>query len=257
MAGLAVQLRALGAEVRVCAPPDEEFVELLAGVGVPMVPFGKAWRSWVRPSAAEERTRRVAEFIDAQYDTVAEAAEECDVLLATAMSHFLAQSVAEKVGIPHRYATFAPNVLKDPDAQSWNALFGPPINAHRASIDLPPVDDVFEFMFTDHPWLVADQTLGPWQEPADVAVMQTAAWILPDERPLPGELVWPRDCCSTRSAEKGRQRPRDHPGSSSQGNCPAPGCTANSACSESRSCLAYAVLLDKRLARCICFGQRR
>jgi UDP:flavonoid glycosyltransferase YjiC (YdhE family) len=31
--GLAVRLRALGAEVRVCAPPDEEFAELLAGVG--------------------------------------------------------------------------------------------------------------------------------------------------------------------------------------------------------------------------------
>ncbi|MGB7795483.1 MAG: glycosyltransferase, partial [Pseudonocardiaceae bacterium] len=35
MVGLAVRLRALGAEVRVCAPPDEEFAELLAGVGVP------------------------------------------------------------------------------------------------------------------------------------------------------------------------------------------------------------------------------
>ncbi len=31
---LAVRLRALGAEVRVCAPPDKEFTELLAGVGV-------------------------------------------------------------------------------------------------------------------------------------------------------------------------------------------------------------------------------
>jgi vancomycin aglycone glucosyltransferase len=32
MVGLAVQLRALGAEVRVGAHPDEEFAELLAGV---------------------------------------------------------------------------------------------------------------------------------------------------------------------------------------------------------------------------------
>ncbi len=35
LAGLGVRLRALGAEVRVCAPPDKEFAELLAGVGVP------------------------------------------------------------------------------------------------------------------------------------------------------------------------------------------------------------------------------
>ena len=41
LVGLAVQLRALGAEVRVCAPPD--FAELLARVGVPLVPIG-VWR---------------------------------------------------------------------------------------------------------------------------------------------------------------------------------------------------------------------
>ncbi len=36
--------------------------------------------------------------------------------------------------------------------------------------------------------LAADPTLGPWQEPADLDVVQTGAWILPDERPLPAEL---------------------------------------------------------------------
>jgi vancomycin aglycone glucosyltransferase len=189
MVGLAVQLRTLGADVRVCAPPDEEFAALLAGVGVPLVAFGRPWRSWVRPSTPEQRTRRVAEFIAAQYDTATLAAEGCDVLMATAMSIFVAQSVAEKLAIPHRYVAFSPTALNDPDAQSWEALFGAPINTHRASIGLPPVDDVREFMLTDQPWLAADPTLGPWQESADVAVVRTAAWILPDERPLPTELV--------------------------------------------------------------------
>ena len=41
MAGLAVQLRTLGAEVPVCAPPD--CAELLGNVGVPLVPIG-VWR---------------------------------------------------------------------------------------------------------------------------------------------------------------------------------------------------------------------
>ena len=45
--GLAVPLRALGAEMRVCAPPD--FAELLAGVGVPLVPVGQP----VRPPVTE------------------------------------------------------------------------------------------------------------------------------------------------------------------------------------------------------------
>ena len=50
---LAVQLQALGAGVRVCAPPD--FEELLARVGVPMVPLGKSVRELVhgeRPSTS-------------------------------------------------------------------------------------------------------------------------------------------------------------------------------------------------------------
>ena len=38
MVGLAVQLRPLGAEVRVCAPPD--FAELLVRVDVPLVAGG-------------------------------------------------------------------------------------------------------------------------------------------------------------------------------------------------------------------------
>ncbi|MDX6349319.1 MAG: vancomycin aglycone glucosyltransferase, partial [Streptomyces sp.] len=46
MVGLAVRLRALGAEVRVCAPPD--FAELLDGVGVPLVPIGRPVRPMVK-----------------------------------------------------------------------------------------------------------------------------------------------------------------------------------------------------------------
>jgi vancomycin aglycone glucosyltransferase len=41
MAGLAVKLPTLGAEARVCAPPD--CAELLGNVGVPLVPIG-VWR---------------------------------------------------------------------------------------------------------------------------------------------------------------------------------------------------------------------
>ena len=54
MAGLAVRLRALGAGVRVCAPPS--FADL---------------------------PRRAAELVAAQFDTVPAAAEGCDALVAT------------------------------------------------------------------------------------------------------------------------------------------------------------------------------
>jgi vancomycin aglycone glucosyltransferase len=215
LVGLAVRLRALGAEVRVCAPPDKEFAELLAGVGVPLMPVGPPMGSMVRPSSAADASRRVSELA-ALFDTVAAAAEGCEALLATGLAHFASRSVAEKLGIPYVYATFcafllpsphhAPpplvlpgqslppevtdnRVLWDLNAQSFNALHGEALNTHRASIGLPPVDDVRNFIFTDHPWLAADPTLGPWQETSDLDVVRTGAWILPDERPLPAELV--------------------------------------------------------------------
>ncbi|MFE7592050.1 glycosyltransferase, partial [Kitasatospora sp. NPDC057512] len=40
LAGLAVALRGFGAEVRVCAPPEEEFAAVLGRAGVPLVPLG-------------------------------------------------------------------------------------------------------------------------------------------------------------------------------------------------------------------------
>ena len=70
MVALAVQLRALGAEVRVCAPPDEEFTELLARADVPLVPFGRPWHSWERASTVLDQIARVSKFIAAQYDAL-------------------------------------------------------------------------------------------------------------------------------------------------------------------------------------------
>jgi len=53
---------------------------------------------------------------------------------------------------------------------------------------LAPANDVRSHVFTGRPWLAADPTLAPWPDPADQAVFQTGAWILPDERPLSREL---------------------------------------------------------------------
>ena len=83
MVGLAVRLRALGAEMRVCAPPD--FAELLVRVGVPRVPVGQPVRPMVHgatPPLAADLLRRAAELVAAQFDTVAAAAEGCDALVA-------------------------------------------------------------------------------------------------------------------------------------------------------------------------------
>jgi vancomycin aglycone glucosyltransferase len=216
LVGLAAQLRALGAEVRVCAPPDEDFAQRLAGVGVPLVPVGQSARALTTgaPSAAG-LPQRAAELIASQFDAVTAAAEGCDVLVATGMMPAAAgaRSVAEKLGIrsvsvtfqqltlpsPHHPPLAYPGrpfppevtdnrVLWDLDAQSINTLFGAALNKNRASIGLPPVDNVRDYVIGDQPWLATDPILDPWQEPADLDVVQTGAWIVPDERPLPTEL---------------------------------------------------------------------
>jgi hypothetical protein len=71
--GLAARLRALGAEVRVCAP---DFAERPARVGVPLV-HGSRCR------LAADVPRRAAELIAARFEMVAAAAEGCDALVAT------------------------------------------------------------------------------------------------------------------------------------------------------------------------------
>lgn len=217
--GLAVRLRALGAQVRVCAPPDEEFAQRLAGFGVPVVPFGQSARALtnaVPPPSSADLPRRAAELIASQFDAVPVAAEGCDVLVAAGLMPAAAgaRSIAEKLGIRYVYATFqqltlpSPHhpplayagrpfppdvtdnrVLWDLDAQSINALFGAALNTNRASIGLPPVDNVRDYTIGDQPWLATDPALDPLQEAADLDVVQTGAWILPDVRPLPAELV--------------------------------------------------------------------
>lgn len=188
MVALAVQLQALGVDTRMCAPPDEEFTQLLRRTGVPLVPFPRTWRSWERPPTAEERGQRIADFIAAQYDTVAASAVGCDVIVATAMSQFVGPSVAEKLGIPYHYALFCPDVLDGLDGLGFDELFGPPVNAHRRSIGLSPTEDVGELIFTSRPLLAADPALGPWHGPDGFDVVQTGAWMLPDDRPLAAEL---------------------------------------------------------------------
>ncbi|MFD4867173.1 glycosyltransferase [Streptomyces sp. NPDC058412] len=219
LVGLAVRLQELGAEVRVCAPPDEEFAQRLSGIGVEMVPTGQSVRALVTgktPPSPGGVPRRAAELVAAFYDNVSVAAEGCDVLVATGLVPAVAgvKAVAEKLDIPYVYVSYQPVSLPSPhhppmprpgrplpedvtdnrelwdrDIEDAQAVFGEAVNTHRASIGLPPVDNVRDHVFTDRPWLAADPVLAPWQQPADLEVVQTGAWVLPNERPLPAALM--------------------------------------------------------------------
>lgn len=124
LVGLAVQLRALGAEVRVCAPPDEDFAQRLAGVGVPMVPFGQSARALTTaapPPSSANLPQRAAELIASQFAAVIAAAEGCDVLVATGAMPAAAgaRSVAEKLGIRSVSVTFQQLTLPSPHHPRW------------------------------------------------------------------------------------------------------------------------------------------
>jgi vancomycin aglycone glucosyltransferase len=216
LVALALQLRALGQEVHFCASPD--FRDWIDSLGFPVTPVGRELRraTVVGPPAppSPERLRELMEAsVAAQFETVAQAAEGCDVIVAATALQIAARSLAELRGIPYVFTAYCPAVLPSAnhapsltpfqspapagasnqelwarDAESFNATFGAVLNAHRASLGLAAVDDVRSHVFSEHPWLAADPTLAPWPEPEKRPVFQPGAWIVPDESALAPEL---------------------------------------------------------------------
>ncbi|MFF4842751.1 glycosyltransferase [Streptomyces collinus] len=217
LVALAVRLRERGAEVRVCAPPDEDFAQRLAGFGVPLVSVGPSARALTKAAPpASSLPERAARLIAGQVEAVTEAARGCDVVVATGVLPAAAGalSVAERLGVRSVSVTFQQltlpsperpplaypgrplppgvtdnEVLWDLDAENANALFGEALATGRASLGLAPVDDVRGYVTGGRPWLATDPVLDPWRGAPGLDVVQTGAWLLPDERPLPAELV--------------------------------------------------------------------
>ncbi|MGW2254308.1 glycosyltransferase [Kitasatospora sp. NPDC001660] len=217
LVALAVELQNLGAEAAVCAPPDEDFVALLERTGVPLVPLGPTVKSIVsnpKPPTAQDAFRLAPALVEARFETLAAAAEGgCDVLLATGLMPAGVRDVAEELGIPYVFACFhiagmpsrhfrpgrrpgPPSsedetdlrVLWKEDGERVNGLYREALNRGRAAIGLPPVDNVRDHVFGERPWLAADPTLCPSEGMTDLELLQTGAWILPDDRPLPDDL---------------------------------------------------------------------
>jgi vancomycin aglycone glucosyltransferase len=223
LVALASHLKALDHEVRVCVPPD--FREWIESFGIAVTPIGPEVRKFAAarttattpatPPTPEQRQQMANATVATQFDTLTAAAQGCDVIVAATALQIAARSIAEKMGIPYVFAAYAPTVLPSPhhappplpplpgqtgpatndnrelwarETARFNDLFGAALNAHRTSLGLAPVSDVLRYMLTDRPWLAADPTLGPWPAAADNGVVQTGAWILPDDRPLSREL---------------------------------------------------------------------
>ncbi|KFZ77409.1 glycosyl transferase [Amycolatopsis sp. MJM2582] len=210
---LAVRLRELGTEVRVCAPPDT--VERLTEFGIEVVPVGQSLRAMMRGMAEGPEPRRPADELAEQFDAVPAAAEGCDVVLATGVlsAAIAVRSVAESLGIPYFYAAYCPIYLPSPyyppplsrgdgrppeeamddNRALWDFYtdvfsqrYADALNGRRAALGLAPVGNLVEYGFTEQPWMAADPVLAPPRP--ELGAVQTGAWILPDERPLPADL---------------------------------------------------------------------
>src|SRR3974377_1826838 len=83
LVALALQLKALGQEVRLCVPPD--FREWIEGLGMPVTPIGPEGRSTGKASPAtasptpEQRRQMMEGTVAAQFETIMAAAQGCDV----------------------------------------------------------------------------------------------------------------------------------------------------------------------------------
>ncbi|GIG67007.1 glycosyltransferase [Phytomonospora endophytica] len=216
LVALALRLQAHGASVSLAAPPD--FAGLLGEASVPHVPVGwpiQALATGSLPDAPKGLPELAPRLVAMAYEAVVSAGD-LDLVLGTGSLPAAAgaQAGAEKLGVPFVSTTFSPCYLPTPHnppigwpglvfpegerdnrvlwrllAEYLHGMLGAPINAHRESVGLPAVDNVRDHVFGPSPWLAADPVLGPWPLPSELAVVQTGAWIRPDERALPADLL--------------------------------------------------------------------
>lgn len=205
---LALEVRGLGHDVRLCVPPN--FLEWIGAHGFDAVPMGVQMRP-ARPGAAPAP---VPDLITDQFDTLGAAVKGCDVVLGANAHQYAARSIAEREGLPYVAAVYAPVALPSPDLApppapgqawtpgdpggnegrwadtraAWNARALERVNHNRARLGLPAIDDVLRHNLTGRPWLAADATLGPAPATPGMDVTQTGAWLLPDPAPLPPPL---------------------------------------------------------------------
>jgi vancomycin aglycone glucosyltransferase len=214
---LALELRKLGHAVRLCISPN--FVDWAKSLGLAAVPMGVEMRMPARgssttPKLTPEKLRRLREsmpdLITDQFETIGEAAEGCDVIVGANAHQYAAPSIAEYAGIGCVTAVYAPVTLPSPDlappptpgqaedattrasieeqwrntAKVWNERAVERINHNRVRLGMVAIDDVLDYVLTDHTWLAADATLAPVPVTPGREIFQTGTWVLADDRPL-------------------------------------------------------------------------
>lgn len=220
---LGLELQALGHRARLCVPPN--FKEWVESYGLECVPIGPDLKKMtggtvsgkpVLPSP-EQMQMMAEQMVRGQFQVIAEAARDCDLIVAATALQIATRSIAEFRGIPYVFTAYCPAVLpssKYPPPSHGEATsgyhsrslseaeteqlwkqneqsfhrFSAVLNEERAKLGLDPVTNVQRHMFTDRPWLAADPVLAPVFPSANMEVVQPGAWMLTDPIPLPDDL---------------------------------------------------------------------
>ena len=221
---LALELRALGHDPSLCVPPN--FKDWVESFGLHCFPIGPDVKRFIAAGAPsnparplklsmKQGRRLAAATVRDQFQVLTEAARGCDLIVAATALQIAARSIAETLEIPYVFVAYCPAVLPAPDyppVPKWgfrypqwlpaivnrvlwkiderlvNVPFLATLNEERAKVGLAPVDSVQRHIFTDRPWLAADPTLGPASFRSRMQIVQTGAWFLPDQSPLPDDL---------------------------------------------------------------------
>src|SRR5512135_729625 len=117
---LALELRALGHPARLCVAPN--FIEWIESYGLESVPIGPDLKKFtggtvpgkpVLPS--QERLQHLADqSVRTQFQVIAEAARDCDLVVAAGALQIATRSIAEVQKIPYVFAAYCPAVLPSP-----------------------------------------------------------------------------------------------------------------------------------------------
>jgi vancomycin aglycone glucosyltransferase len=203
-----------------CISPN--FVDWAKSLGLEAVPMGVEMRmpkqsSPTTSKLTPEELRRLREsmpdLITDQFETIGAAADGCDVILGANAHQYAAPSIAEHAGIGCVTAVYAPVALPSPDlappptpgqadattrpsieeqwgntAKVWNERALERINRNRDRLGMASIDDVLDYVLTNHTWLAADATLAPVPATPGREIFQTGTWVLADDRPLSAEV---------------------------------------------------------------------
>jgi vancomycin aglycone glucosyltransferase len=217
---LALELKKLGHDASLCVAPN--FKEWVESYGITCISIGPDLRKLTGGTlpakpvlrSPEQLQQMADQSVRTQFQVIAEAAHGCDLILATGALQIATRSIAELQKVPYVFAAYCPAVLPSPhypppkmgghysfslpeteNLQLWgkneeefNSRFGATLNEERMKLGLEPVPSVQPHIFTDRPWLAADDVLAPVLPRSDLDVIQTGAWMLHDETPLPYDI---------------------------------------------------------------------